>query len=77
MQFFTDHSPEKLGAASLSEMSRGRSSMTVGENQSYGKLSMGEIKIGNTAKLLTTEVTAEQKAILKKLCAPQLPAVFL
>lgn len=41
------------------------------------RIKVGEIKIGNTAKLLATEVTAEQKAILRELSAPPLPAAFL
>ncbi|MCG2740783.1 MAG: IS1634 family transposase, partial [Syntrophaceae bacterium] len=40
------------------------------------RIKVGEIKVGDTAKFLATEVTAEQKEILTKLGVPPLPAAF-
>jgi len=40
------------------------------------RIKVGEIKFGNTAKLLAPDVTAEQKKILRELGVPPLPATF-
>jgi len=41
------------------------------------QIKVGEIKVGDTATLLATEVTAEQKEIMRKLGVPALPAAFV
>jgi len=41
------------------------------------RIKVGEMRVGDTAMLQTTEVTAEQKEILMELGAPALPAAFL
>ena len=41
------------------------------------RIKVGEIKVGDTATLLATEVTAEQKEIMRELGVPPLPAAFL
>jgi transposase len=41
------------------------------------RIKVGEMRVGDTAKLLATEMTAEQKEIMRKLGVPPLPAVFL
>ncbi|MCG2740398.1 MAG: transposase, partial [Syntrophaceae bacterium] len=40
------------------------------------RIKVGEIKVGDTAKFLATEVTAEQKEILRELGVSPLPAAF-
>jgi transposase len=41
------------------------------------RIKVGEMRVGDTAKLLATEVTAEQKEIMRELGVPPLPAAFL
>jgi antitoxin Phd len=41
------------------------------------QVKVGEIKVGDTATLLATEVTAEQKEIMRKLAVPALPTAFV
>jgi transposase len=41
------------------------------------RIKVGEIRVGQTVKLLATEVTAEQKEIMRELGLPSLPAAFL
>ncbi len=40
------------------------------------RIKVGEMRVGDTATLLATEVTAEQKEILRELGVPPLPAAF-
>jgi hypothetical protein len=40
------------------------------------RIKVGEMKVGDTATLLATEVTAEQKEIMKEWGIPPLPAAF-
>ena len=40
------------------------------------RIKVGEMRVGKTTKLLTTEVTAEQKEIMRELGIPPLPAAF-
>lgn len=40
------------------------------------RIKIGEIKVGDTATLLATEVTAEQKEIMRELGIPPLPVAF-
>jgi hypothetical protein len=40
------------------------------------RIKIGEIKVGDTTKLLATEVTVEQKEIMRKLSLPPLPSAF-
>jgi hypothetical protein len=40
------------------------------------RINVGEIKVGNAAKLLSTEVKAEQKEIMRKLGVSALPDAF-
>jgi transposase len=40
------------------------------------RIKVGEMRVGDTATLLATEVTAEQKEIMKELGVPPLPAAF-
>jgi len=41
------------------------------------RIKVGEMRVGDTATLLPTEVTAEQKEILRELGVPPLPAASL
>ena len=41
------------------------------------RIKVGEMRVGDTATLLATEVTAEQKEIMRELGVPPLPAAFL
>lgn len=41
------------------------------------RIKVGEMRVGDTATLLATEVTAEQKEIMRKLGVPALPAAFV
>jgi transposase len=41
------------------------------------RIKVGEMRVGDTATLLATEMTAEQKEILRELGVPPLPAAFL
>ena len=40
------------------------------------RIKVGEMRVGDTTTLLATEVTAEQKEILRELGVPPLPAAF-
>ena len=40
------------------------------------RIKVGEMRVGDTSKLLATELTAEQKEIMKELGVPPLPAAF-
>lgn len=41
------------------------------------RIRVGEMRVGDTATLLATEVTVEQKEIMRELGVPSLPAAFL
>jgi transposase len=41
------------------------------------QIKVGEIKVGDTSTLLATEVTAEQKEIMRKLAVPAFPTAFV
>jgi hypothetical protein len=41
------------------------------------RIKVGEIRVGDTAKLLAAELTAEQKGIMRELGVPSLPAAFV
>src|SRR5665647_1738958 len=40
------------------------------------RIKVGKMRVADTTTLLATEVTAEQKEIMRELCVPALPAAF-
>jgi hypothetical protein len=40
------------------------------------RIKVGEMRVGDTSTLLASEVTAEQKEIMRKLVIPPLPVAF-